>query len=136
LGRVLPSLFHEAYWEPAFGVTEKHCLEAQLAKLDLVLDATPRAQPLFVFLNVAALHQPNRHYLAQSEDDTIESHAAALEYVDRHVPRLVTAMTSRGRPCAAIVCSDHGTAYGEDGLTGHRIAHGSVWTVPYAEMML
>jgi hypothetical protein len=136
LGRVLPSLFREAYWEPAFGVTEKRCLEAQLAKLELVLDATPRAQPVFVFLNVAALHQPNRHYVEGAADDTIESHAAALEYVDRHVPRLVAAMTSRNRPCAAIVCSDHGTAYGEDGLTGHRVAHEVVWTVPYAELML
>ena len=136
LGRVLPSLFHEAYWEPAYGVTEKHCLEAQLARLEAALDATPPAVPVFVFLNVAALHQPNRHYLPGAEDDTIESHAAALEYVDGQIPRLVRAMTSRNRPCAAIVCSDHGTAYGEDGLTGHRVAHEVVWTVPYAEMVL
>jgi hypothetical protein len=136
LGRVLPSLFHEAYWEPAHGVTAKHCLEAQLARLETVLDTTPPARPVFVFLNVAALHQPNRHYLAGAAADTIESHAAALEYVDRQIPRLVAAMTSRNRPCAAIVCSDHGTAYGEDGLSGHRVAHEVVWTVPYAEMIL
>jgi hypothetical protein len=136
LGRVLPSLFHEAYWEPAFGVTEEDCLGAQLARLEATLDATPRDHPVFVFLNVAALHQPNRHYLPGAEHDTIESHAAALEYVDRQVPRLTAAMTSRGRPCAAILCSDHGTAYGEDGLTGHRVAHEVVWTVPYAELVL
>jgi hypothetical protein len=52
------------------------------------------------------------------------------------VPRLVATMTSRGRPCAAIICSDHGTAYGEGGHTGHRIAHEVVWTVPYAETVL
>jgi hypothetical protein len=136
LGRVLPSLFDEAYWEPAYGVTAKHGLEAQLARLEAALDATPRAQPVFVFLNVAALHQPNRHYLPPAETDTLASHAAALEYVDGHVPRLVTAMTSRRRPCAAILCSDHGTAYGEGGLTGHRVAHEVVWTVPYAELIL
>lgn len=135
LGRVLPSLFAEAHWEPAFGVTEKHCLEAQLARLEGVLAATPRDRPLFVFLNVAALHQPNRHYLAGAADDTLGSHAAALEYVDSQIPRLAAAMTARG-PCAAIVCSDHGTAYGEDGLTGHRVAHEVVWTVPYAELVL
>ena len=39
-------------------------------------------------------------------------------------------------PCFAIVCSDHGTAYGEDGYTGHRVAHEVVWTVPYAEFVL
>ena len=136
LGRVLPALFDEAYWEPAFGVTEKHCLEAQLARLEAALDATPRAKPVFVFLNVAALHQPNRHYLDGAEEDTVGSHAAALEYVDTQIPRLVTAMTGRGRPCVAILCSDHGTAYGEGGLTGHRVAHEVVWTVPYAEVVL
>jgi hypothetical protein len=101
-----------------------------------VTAARPPGEPLFVFLNVAALHQPNRHYVAGAAADSIETHAAALEYVDAHVPRLVATMTSRGRPCAAIVCSDHGTAYGEDGHTGHRVAHEVVWTVPYAEMVL
>ncbi len=36
----------------------------------------------------------------------------------------------------AILCSDHGTAYGEDGFRGHRLAHPTVWTVPYAEFVL
>lgn len=44
-------------------------------------------------------------------------------------------MSSR-RPCFAIVCSDHGTAYGEDGHTGHRLGHEVVWTVPYAQFVL
>jgi hypothetical protein len=35
-----------------------------------------------------------------------------------------------------VACSDHGTAYGEDGYHGHRIAHETVWTVPYAELVL
>jgi|GEM_PF-4288067 hypothetical protein len=29
-----------------------------------------------------------------------------------------------------------GTAYGEDGYHGHRLAHPVVWTVPYAEVVL
>ena len=40
------------------------------------------------------------------------------------------------RSALAIVCSDHGTAYGEDGYSGHRLAHPVVWTVPYAEFLL
>jgi hypothetical protein len=44
-------------------------------------------------------------------------------------------MASR-RPCFTIVCSDHGTAYGEDGYAGHRIGHDVVWTVPYADFVL
>jgi len=45
-------------------------------------------------------------------------------------------MTRRGRDCFTLVCSDHGTAYGEDGHTGHRIAQEAVWTVPYAHFVL
>lgn len=88
LGSVLPRLFTEAHWEPAFGVTEPDCLDAQ------------------------------------------------VRYVDSRLPALFHLVTSRGRPVFAIVCSDHGTAYGEGGHTGHRIGHDVVWTVPYAHFTL
>ena len=61
--------------------------------------------------------------------------SAALAYVDRHLPALFAAVQRRG-PALAILCSDHGTAYGEDGYSGHRVAHPVVWTVPYAELIL
>ena len=32
--------------------------------------------------------------------------------------------------------TDHGTAYGEDGFHGHRLAHQVVWDVPYAHFHL
>ena len=32
--------------------------------------------------------------------------------------------------------ADHGEAHGEDGRFGHRIAHPSVTTVPYADFIL
>jgi hypothetical protein len=133
LGTVLPGLFAEAHWAPAFGVTDPRCFEAQL---DVLAARRFPPGPLFVFVNVAALHQPNRHYVPGAADDSPASHAAALEYVDRHIARLFALMTARGRPCQAIVCSDHGTAYGEDGHTGHRIGHEVVWTVPYAQFVL
>ncbi|MEV6930018.1 STM4013/SEN3800 family hydrolase [Dactylosporangium sp. NPDC051485] len=132
-GRVLPALFDEAHWTPEFGVTNPACFEAQLDRLAQVM---PRDRPLFTFVNVAALHQPNRHYLPGAAQDGPASHGAALEYVDAHLPTLLRLATSRGRPCRVILCSDHGTAYGEDGHTGHRIAHEVVWTVPYAEFTL
>ncbi|HSU57322.1 MAG TPA: STM4013/SEN3800 family hydrolase [Candidatus Dormibacteraeota bacterium] len=90
---------------------------------------------LFLFLNVSAIHQPNRFYLPDAKSDSLESHAAALQYVDRQLPRLLEALGSRG-PVFGIVCSDHGTAYGEDGYNGHRLAHPVVWDVPYAEFLL
>ena len=48
---------------------------------------------------------------------------------------LFAALQRRG-PTLAILCSDHGTTYGEDGYTGHRLAHPVVWSVPYAEFLL
>ncbi|MCY9785933.1 STM4013/SEN3800 family hydrolase [Nocardiopsis sp. EMB25] len=138
LGSVLPDLFAESHWEESFGVTDPRSFENQVARAVRIAAERPADQPLFLLLNVAALHQPNWFHLpgATREDgDTRESHAAALEYVDRHLPPLVAAMTKR-RPCFAIVCSDHGTAYGEDGYTGHRLGHETVWTVPYAHAVL
>ena len=49
--------------------------------------------------------------------------------------RLVAALRRRG-PCFCIVFSDHGEAHGEDGRRGHRIAHPTVTTVPYANFLL
>lgn len=81
------------------------------------------------------MHQPNHFYLPGAAADSLASHAAALEYVDRQLPPLCAALQRRG-PALCILCSDHGTAYGEDGYTGHRLGHPVVWTVPYAEFVL
>jgi hypothetical protein len=132
LGGVLPGLFAESHWSPALGVTNPASFEAQLD----VIASLPRNTRRFLFVNVSALHQPNRFYLPGCVEDSRDSQAAALEYVDRHIPRLFRLATAGGWPCFAIVCSDHGTLYGEDGHTGHRVAHEAVWTVPYAEFTL
>jgi hypothetical protein len=136
LGRVLPGMFAEAHWEPAFGVTAPDCFGAQLARLTSIVEALPPERPLFTFVNVAALHQPNRHYVPGAATDSLATHAAALEYVDGLLGRLLTLATGRRRPCKVIICSDHGTLYGEDGHVGHRVAHEAVWTVPYADFVL
>ncbi|MFI6548137.1 STM4013/SEN3800 family hydrolase [Streptomyces prunicolor] len=138
LGSVLPGLFQEAHWEEEFGVTSPHSFENQIDRVEQVVGQLPAEQRLFLFVNVSALHQPNWFHLpgaTREAGDTRETHAAALEYVDRHIGRLFAAASSR-RPCFVIVCSDHGTAYGDDGYTGHRLGHESVWTVPYAQFLL
>ena len=138
LGSVLPGLFHESHWETEFGVTSPHSFENQVARAECVVRELPAEQRVFLFVNVSALHQPNWFHLpgaTRESGDTRETHAAALEYVDRHIGRLFAAASSRRR-CFAIVCSDHGTAYGDDGYTGHRLGHESVWTVPYAHFFL
>jgi hypothetical protein len=135
LGNVLPGLFQESYWSPELGVTNPRSTERQVALAEEILGRTPPAPRVFLFINISALHQPNRFYLPGAERDSIASHAAALEYVDQCLPRLFDALARRG-PALCVLCSDHGTAYGEDGYMGHRLAHPVVWTVPYAEVLL
>lgn len=138
LGSVLPGMFQDSHWEPEFSVAAPAAFEAQIERAEQVIAELPRERKLFLFVNVSALHQPNWFHLpgaSKEAGDSRETHAAALEYVDRHIGRLFAAMSSRRR-CFAIVCSDHGTAYGDDGFTGHRLGHESVWTVPYAQFFL
>jgi hypothetical protein len=133
LGSVFPNLFDEAHWEPAFGVTSPDSTRRQVQRAIERIGATPRSQPLFLFLNVSAIHQPNFHHLAGASDDSLASHGAALEYTDRELPPLLDSLKLRGREGFGIVTSDHGTLYGEDGYMGHRIGHPLVWNVPYGE---
>lgn len=135
LGRALPELFDERHWSPELGVTSDRSTELQVDRALEVLARLPVERRLFLFVNVSALHQPNCIFTPGATVDTAETQAAALAYVDRHLPRLVEAMQRRA-PLLAIIMSDHGTAYGEDGYQGHRLAHPVVWTVPYLECVL
>ncbi|HET8843285.1 MAG TPA: STM4013/SEN3800 family hydrolase [Ktedonobacteraceae bacterium] len=135
LGSVLPGLFQESYWSPELGVTDPASTCHQVNLACQVIEHVPDGQRIFLFLNISALHQPNYFYLPGATQDSLASHAAALAYVDGQLPPLFNALRQRA-PLLAILCSDHGTAYGEDGYTGHRLAHPVVWTVPYAEIVL
>ncbi len=135
LGSVLPSLFAESHWSPALGVTDPASTQNQVDQALKTLDGVPEHRRVFLFMNVSALHQPNHFYLDGATEDSPQSQAAALAYVDSCLPSLLKRLRSRG-PLLGIICSDHGTAYGEDGYWGHRICHPVVWTVPYAEFVL
>ena len=135
LGSVLPNLFAESHWSSELGVTNPRSTENQVKVAVSILERVTREQRVFLFLNISAVHQPNHFYLDGATQDTIASHRAALAYVDAHLPTLFQAIRRRG-PTVVIICSDHGTAYGEDGYWGHRLAHPVVWTVPYAEFLL
>ncbi|RCJ29047.1 metalloenzyme domain-containing protein [Nostoc minutum NIES-26] len=135
LGNVFPSLFAESHWSPELGVTNPNSTENQVALAQKILTQTPKNQRLFLFINISALHQPNYFYLSDAKTDTLASHTAALEYVDKQLAKLWDAFRQRASTFC-ILCSDHGTTYGEDGYTGHRLSHPLVWTVPYAEFIL
>lgn len=133
LGRVLPGYFQEAHWSQEMSTTGLDSTRAQVALAAKRLSEVP--ERVFLFINVSALHQPNKHYLPGATSDSRATHAAALRYVDSQLGPLFEAMQKRG-PAFCIVCSDHGTCYDDDGYTGHRLAHPAVWTVPYAEFSL
>jgi hypothetical protein len=135
LGRVMPSMFQESYFEPSFGVAEKDSTKNQVDFAIRRISKISTEQRVFLFVNISALHQPNYFYVEGATKDSKETHAAALMYIDGQLPRLFDFFAQRRRT-AVIVCSDHGTLYGEDGYTGHRVGHPLVWTVPYAEFML
>ena len=135
LGSVLPRLFVESYWRPEMGVTHPRSTEFQVDQALSSAAALPPDRRLFLFLNVSAMHQPNYMYLDRAIEDSPASQAAALSYVDRQLEFLFGGLRHRA-PLLVVICSDHGTAYGEDGYHGHRLAHPVVWEVPYAEFIL
>lgn len=135
LGSVLPGLFAESYWEEAFGVTNPASAEVQFRFAARLIEETPGEQKLFLFINLSAIHQPNYFYQPGATTDSLATHQAALAYVDSQLPILIGALQRHG-PTFCILCSDHGTAYGEDGYYGHRLSHPVVLTVPFATHLL
>lgn len=133
LGSVLPGLFDESEWKPSWGVTSKHSAQLQFERAAEVLAESDA--PHFLFINVSAIHQPNCHYLPDCQTDGLESHRAALRYVDSTFPILLDALKRRSRVFGAVF-GDHGTAYGEDGFYGHRNGLSSVMNVPYFDFLL
>lgn len=132
LACALPGLFDERHWSAEMGVTSAESFERQIDCVAEVLAVLDPSTLVFLFLNVSALHQPNCIFSTDAVVDSPATQRDALAYVDRHVPTLLEVLGRHGA-WHAIVCSDHGTAYGEDDFVGHRIAHEVVWTVPYAE---
>lgn len=135
LGNVLPGLFHESHWETSLGVTERNSTSNQVQLAVERLQAMPVDRRAFLFINVSAMHQPNCFYVPDAQTDSPRTQQAALAYVDSCLPSLWAALRERGRTFC-IITSDHGTAYGEDGYTGHRLAHPVVWNIPYAQFWL
>lgn len=135
LGTVLPGLFAESHWNLSFASSEPHSTENQVRLACEIIAHTPRERRLFLFINISAMHHPTWFYLPGAQQDSLASHAAALAYVDQHLPPLFEAQQRHG-PSLVILCSDHGTAFGEGGYWGHRISHPVVLTVPYAEFVL
>lgn len=131
VAEVLPNLFKDSFWSMELGVTNPDSTQAQFELAQQWLQSVQA--PFFLFINVSAIHQPNCHYL-NAEEDTLETHKAALQYVDQQLPSLMQAIEAKA-PVCCFICSDHGTAYGEDEHWGHRNGHRVVMEVPYVEFL-
>lgn len=133
LGSVLPNLFQVAYWNSLMGVTHIHSTELQVEQAIGFMKQSQ--QPKFLFINVAATHQPTTIYHPTQHIESVETQQAALEYAQKHIATLLTWQRTQ-RKALVILTSDHGEAFGEDGYYGHRLAHQTVLSEPYAEFIL
>jgi hypothetical protein len=135
LGNVLPGYFSESVWSPALGVACRDSTANQVRAGLQWLESVPASERAFLFVNVSATHPPHAFYLPGAAEDSAESQAAALAYADSQLPPLFEALRRRGL-CFCLAMGDHGEAFGEDGRHGHRLAHPTVTTVPYAHFWL
>jgi len=135
LGATLPGLFRQSYWSESMSVVCPQSTENQVALAVDLLNQLDSDQRVFLFVNISAIHQPNCGYMQGAREECPDTQQAALEYVDRSLPPLLESMRSRA-PVFGIICSDHGTTYGENGYTGHRLNHPMVNDVPYTDFVL
>ena len=94
VGQALPNLFDESHWSPELGVTNPQSTAHQFRLAEALLSA--HEERVFLFINVSAIHQPNRYYVEGANEDDLNTHAAALAYVDGQLPILVDALRRRG----------------------------------------
>lgn len=140
LGQTLPSFFQESFWSKELGVTCRDSAQNQVKLAKQIVSKhreSSDSNPLFLFINVSAIHQPNYFYLENASTDSPASQLAALTYWDAAFAELFDQLESdKEKDWFVIVSSDHGTMYGEDGLHGHRLNHNLVGDVPYTDFLI
>ncbi len=135
LSSVLPSYFEHSYYSQMMGVTSPRSTEIQVSQGLEILQEIPDSERVLMFINISATHTPTQIFVNGAKQESLETQIAALAYADSHLGKLFEAFQARGG-ALCIICSDHGEAFGEDGFHGHRLAHQTVWDVPYAEFFL
>ena len=135
INRILPGFFMESAWRTAFSCHIKESFDYQLDWLEQRLERQAPDKKVFLYVNVDSIHYPNSFYLEGEKEDNVKTHAAALRYVDARLPRLFDVFSRRG-DTFYIICSDHGTCYGEDGYHFHCLSHEIVYTVPYKHCII
>ncbi len=135
IGKVMPSYFMHSFWNPSFGPKVRESAKNQIDLAVKKISGVPEEQLMMMYINISAIHYPNYFYVEGAKKDSVESHGAALRYVDAQLERLFYAFHEKG-DTFVICCSDHGTCYGEDGYLYHGFNHPIVNTVPYKHFIL
>lgn len=135
LSRVMPGYFKESYWRPSFRCTIKESATHQVDFAIKKLYEKKQDERVMMYINISAIHYPNYFYVRGAKVDGVKTHGAALRYVDGELEKLFKAFKERN-DTFVIVCSDHGTCYGEDGYQFHCHSHEIVNTVPYKHFVL
>lgn len=134
-GRVLTEHFDDFFY-----ARNTHSLPQQLPFLEERI-RKERKRPLFIFLNVGETHVP--YYFEGADwradenpcvpfgarNDRAECwkrQLACIEFADQKVGPLLEMFAGAN----TIICSDHGDAWGEDGLWEHGFHHSKVIEVP------
>lgn len=136
LGKVFPSFFEKSYWNPSFSCTVKESTQNQVDFLLNRLEKDTDSRKIFLYLNVCAIHYPNYFYGDNGKNDSLETHRAALRYVDGQLGRLFDGWKEKRGKTFVVCFSDHGTCYGEEGYIFHGVNHPVVNTVPYKHFFL
>jgi membrane-associated metal-dependent hydrolase len=134
INKILPSFFKESYWNTSFACHIKESFENQLDFIEKLLEKK-KDEKIFMYVNIDSIHYPNSFYSDDAKLDDVSTHASALRYVDSHINRLFDLFAKRGKTFC-IMCSDHGTCYGEDGYNFHCVSHEIVYTVPYMHFFI
>jgi len=121
--------FQHYLYKPSYGEENPHAFEEQINDLAATLASLPKGRR-FVFINVSSTHRP---YSNGDGTPSVNAQRLCLQYVDRHLPRLLELMQPG---TVGVACGDHGDCMGEDGLWGHNVVHEKVFEVPYAEFQL
>lgn len=135
IGRVFPSMFQKSYWNPSFGCAVKESFDHQISWIEKTVSEIEKEKKVFMYLNIDTIHYPNYFYLDGEKQDSRQTHGAALRYVDQRIEGLFDVFRKRGKTFV-ILCSDHGTCYGEDGYYFHNVSHEHVYTVPYKQFFI
>lgn len=137
IGSVFPSMFQKSYWRPAFGCGIKDSTANQVEFALKKLEELPQKQRLFLYINLTAIHYPNYFYVdgTPKHRDSVETHAAALRYVDSQLSPLFEALKKRNKTFV-IATSDHGSCYGEGGFQFHGLPNEITDTIPYKHFFL